>query len=63
MAWGWPLVILGLFIPLTAIASFVLGILTIQRKRNGAGVTLLVFACIAFYLGMTGFSEGFFGAL
>lgn len=63
LTWGWITTVIGLFIPVVAIVGIVLGSLTVTRKHTGAGVTLIVFACIALYLGLTGFREGFFNAL
>ncbi|MCH5464245.1 zinc-ribbon domain-containing protein [Levilactobacillus tujiorum] len=63
VTWGWITTVIGLFIPVVAIAGIVLGSLTVTRKHTGAGVTLIVFACIALYLGLTGFGQGFFSAL
>lgn len=63
VTWGWITTVIGLFIPVVAIAGIVLGSLTVTRKHTGAGVTLIVFACIALYLGLTGFGQGFSSAL
>jgi len=63
LIWGWITAVLALFIPLTGIVSFVLSIFIIKNKRTTAGTVLLVFTIIFFYLGMTGFSDGFFGAM
>ncbi|NRO52653.1 hypothetical protein IMAU50024_01199 [Lactobacillus helveticus] len=63
LSWGWVATVISLFIPFVGIAGFVLGILTIQRKHTGAGVCLLVFSILFFYLGITGFGTGFMNAL
>lgn len=59
--WGWISAVAALFIPLTAIASFILGAKIIKYGKTNAGVVLIVFAAVFMFLGMTGFAEGFFG--
>lgn len=63
LLWGWLSAVVSLFIPIIGIASIVLGVLTIRNKHVAAGVVLIVVAAIFIFLGMTGFAEGFFGAL
>ncbi|QGG59604.1 zinc-ribbon domain-containing protein [Loigolactobacillus bifermentans] len=63
LLWGWITAVISLFIPILAIISVVLGAMTIKNKKIVAGVVLIVFAVIFFYLGMTGFSKGFFSSI
>lgn len=63
LLWGWLSAVVSLFIPIVGIASIVLGSLTIKNKRVAAGVVLIVAAVVFIFWGMTGFAQGFFGAM
>ncbi|ARN92153.1 hypothetical protein AZI11_04130 [Levilactobacillus brevis] len=56
---GWITSVIGLFVPAVAIAGIILGSLTVKRQHLVAGIILIIFACIALYLGLTGFRESF----
>mgnify|MGYP004703682931 CR=1 FL=1 len=56
---GWITSVIGLFIPAVAICGIILGSLTVRRQHLVAGIILVIFACLALYLGLTGFRESF----
>lgn len=60
---GWLATVITLFIPLIGVISLICATLVIKREKVVAGVVLIVFTIIFFYLGITGFAQGFFGAL
>ncbi|AVK64120.1 hypothetical protein C5Z26_08345 [Lactobacillus sp. CBA3606] len=61
--WGWVAAVIALFVPIIGVISIVLGAMVIKKHRTVAGTVLIVFAIIFIILGLTGFSEGFFGAI
>lgn len=61
---GWLCAVVSLFIPITGIIGIVLGALAVAKSdKKTAAIVLIVFSCIFFYLGITGFGTGFINGI